>query len=234
MNQSDSTLSKEHGDYCAYIRRLSDERLDLLISTPPLGQDLLEHAAFCDECGARLEAILNRSNEQFFASLPPESKTRLNNWAADFVKRNFPHARSVTKIDAARNEQDRVSKRPPAPAAPQKHRGVPLKLAAAPPSQKVTRQSEPRLFGTFYVEGQAFELLELSSPDGLSILLRGPVPGGATRVWFGPDSAQLSWLESGICEIQGISSIDISDYLRHLRDGSPEYPPLRFDTDPSR
>jgi hypothetical protein len=83
MSTDETVLSPE---YCEHIRSLSDERLDLLVSTPPLGQDLLEHAAFCRSCSSRLRQIRQRD----FAALPPEEQARLNSWAADFVKRNFP------------------------------------------------------------------------------------------------------------------------------------------------
>jgi hypothetical protein len=73
-------------DLCSYVRSLSDERLNWLISTPPLGLDLLEHAVHCEECGKRVEAI----GDQDFASLPPQEQNRLHDWAVDFVARNFP------------------------------------------------------------------------------------------------------------------------------------------------
>jgi hypothetical protein len=73
-------------DRCAYVRSLSDERLNWLISTPPLGLDLLEHAVYCEECGKRIKAI----GDQDFGNLSPEEQKRLHDWSVDFVARNFP------------------------------------------------------------------------------------------------------------------------------------------------
>jgi hypothetical protein len=79
-------------EYCDFIRKLTDERLDVLTSIPFLGQDILEHASFCRECGPRLGRIIKESGEREFATLPVEKQARLNDWAAEFVKRNFPSA----------------------------------------------------------------------------------------------------------------------------------------------
>ena len=73
-------------DHCAYIQSLSNERLDFLISIPPLGIDLLEHAAFCEECGQRIEHLIKSTCNE----LPPSGTQELDSWADDLVARAFP------------------------------------------------------------------------------------------------------------------------------------------------
>lgn len=70
---------------CDYVRHLSDERLEFLISTPPLGLDLLEHAAYCAECGKRMDGL----GDPMMAKLPREERKELKSCAAEFVVRNF-------------------------------------------------------------------------------------------------------------------------------------------------
>jgi hypothetical protein len=54
---------------CRQIRSLPDDRLGWLISNPILSQDLLDHAAFCDECGRRIEGISRQQAESLQAEI---------------------------------------------------------------------------------------------------------------------------------------------------------------------
>ena len=57
-------------DFCAFVGRMSDERLEWLISDPALGSDILQHAAQCDVCGERVDDVVRQS----FENLPVEEK----------------------------------------------------------------------------------------------------------------------------------------------------------------
>jgi uncharacterized protein with PIN domain len=60
------------GRYCAFIDRMTDERLIFLISDVALGIDILQHAADCTTCGARVEKAVKQDYER----LPEETKMR--------------------------------------------------------------------------------------------------------------------------------------------------------------
>ncbi len=74
-------------EICKFIKSLSGERLEYLITTPPLGQDLLEHATYCSDCGKRIEEV----GDAVFKALPPEEKEAVMR-AAVRVKRRFEEA----------------------------------------------------------------------------------------------------------------------------------------------
>lgn len=57
-------------DFCAFVGRMTDERLAWLISDPALGSDILRHAADCEVCGKRVDDAVR----QGFQNLPPEEK----------------------------------------------------------------------------------------------------------------------------------------------------------------
>ena len=70
---TDRTREWEEGgrlDFCAFVGKLSDERLEWLISDPALGSDILQHAAQCEVCNKRVDDVVRRS----FQNLPPEEK----------------------------------------------------------------------------------------------------------------------------------------------------------------
>jgi uncharacterized protein with PIN domain len=72
-------------ELCDYIRNLSDEDLDEVVLFPVLAQDLLEHAAHCQECGDRIEAM----DRKQFAQLPREEQAAYEEMARAFVSRTF-------------------------------------------------------------------------------------------------------------------------------------------------
>jgi hypothetical protein len=50
--------SSESRDMCDFIRDLSDQYLDYLVVTPPLGEDVLRHALDCKRCATRLVMVV--------------------------------------------------------------------------------------------------------------------------------------------------------------------------------
>ncbi len=78
-NNQDQYLSK---DMCEFIRRLPDEKLKLLLSSLALSRDLVEHAAYCHECGSRFENLTN----SMFEDLPEDEKQVYLEMGASFIR----------------------------------------------------------------------------------------------------------------------------------------------------
>lgn len=219
-DQFSSTLDKP---ICDYVRGLSDERLKFLISTPPLGLDLLEHAAFCNECGKRIEELGN----QVFANFPAEEQKELKDWAAAFVARNFPARSHIFKPDSTTESTDsaRTSSFIDVEKTGGPHREFRL---AASESKDTLEPAGPSFFGEFAVGSETFKIFELAEGERTHILLKGPVPTGATRVVFGGDFGHLAEAGQGYWEITEIASTDISDFLRNQLADPQQFPPVSF------
>jgi len=69
MNTHNESL--EAKDICDLVRTLSIQQLSALLNSPPLGIDILEHAAFCTRCGEAVE----RAGTFEFNNLTTEQKT---------------------------------------------------------------------------------------------------------------------------------------------------------------
>jgi hypothetical protein len=209
--------------WCAHILSLSDERLDFLISLPPLGTGILDHAAFCDACGMRIEQLVERTFDQ----LPIEGRQELDGWADDLVTKAFPDEAEVTELESPAKSIDQAKQTATIAVSQSEQPPRSLKLAASQ-REPLHVDHDPRPFGSFVAENGTFELFKVSLSDHTRILLRGPVPSGASRVNFGVDSGRLTPTEDGYWEVDGVSSMDISDFLRKQRDGSEVRTPVVF------
>jgi hypothetical protein len=210
-------------DHCAYIQSLSNERLDFLISIPPLGIDLLEHAAFCEECGQRIEHLIKSTCNE----LPPSGTQELDSWADDLVARAFPAKPQSSESDSSGGTTNYVNKSATVGGSRSVDTQRSLKLAASQ-NEQLPLVHDLHCFGSFVSGNGTFEIFKISLKDRARILLRGPVPNGATQVIFGVDVGKLSRTEEGYWEIAGITSIDISDFLRIQRDDSKDQPYVTF------
>ena len=94
LNGNTHQETDEPEDICSYIRNLSDDDLDEVVLFPILAQDLLEHAAHCQECGDRIEAM----DRKQFAHLPREEQAAYEDMARTFILRNFGSEQSRASI----------------------------------------------------------------------------------------------------------------------------------------
>ena len=59
-----------NNELCGLVSILAPRELHLLVTTPPLGNDVLEHAMTCNACSYALQAAM----EDNFKSLPKEEQ----------------------------------------------------------------------------------------------------------------------------------------------------------------
>ncbi len=201
MTRPNNAYSNNEGEGCCqYIRSLPDDRLGWLISNPILSQDLLDHAAFCDECGRRIEGISRQQAE----SLQAEIKAACDRMAAAPIAHNVVTGK-IFGIAASAARFDR--------------RVFPL---AASTENAARCAEEVVLFGRCNIVGQDFAFLE-EQADG-RVFLRGPIPSGATHLQLGSRLICLKEANSDEeRELEGLSSLEVERFLKSAENLSASF-----------
>jgi hypothetical protein len=121
----------------------------------------------------------------------------------------------------ARAQYNALAKAPPFAAI---NRGA-LELAASGEEVDSDESPGPVRIAAFEIQGAGFEAFE--GAEG-SVLLRGAVPTGAARIFFGSDAFVLmKGTASEEWEVENLGSVDLEQFLEHHY-GDPEAFPIKF------
>lgn len=120
---------KDDAGLCAFVESLPPEQLYWMITTPPLGNDILDHAMACEKCARRVQ----EAGEDAFASVPVEEQAEYREAARRILRREARQAGSTYRETLA--------------------------LAASDEEQPEDETPALVLFTTFEVEGKTIEAL---------------------------------------------------------------------------
>jgi hypothetical protein len=192
--------SHTDAELCDFVASLPPEHLYWLIVTPPLGDDILEHAVNCAACAQCVQTAA----DSFYTNLSQQSRLRIG--AASRSSR--------ARFDAL------VETR-----AFNSGRGGTLELAASDGEADSNETSERVWIAVLKIQGSEFEALEGSEGN---VYLRGQVPPRTTQIWFGQDAFKLvRCTASGEFEVENLGSVDLEQFLARHQD-DPEKFPIRF------
>ena len=68
---------RNEGGHCGFIDKLSDERLDWLVTNPPLGDDLIDHGLECRHCASRIARVVRMTTRTRMSEIITEQGTEL-------------------------------------------------------------------------------------------------------------------------------------------------------------
>lgn len=80
---------------CELVQSLPLEQLNNLLGSPLLGTDILEHAAFCKECGK----IVERASASEFSGLPAPQRSAFEKIGRDIAASTHPSGKLITQGD---------------------------------------------------------------------------------------------------------------------------------------
>jgi hypothetical protein len=192
--------SQTDADLCAFVESLPSEHLYWLTVTPPLGDDILKHAAKCEACAQ----LIQTAGDNFYMSLSQPSRLRV--------------------ASTARRARDRFDAEAKSSAFNALDRGT-LELAASGEREDSNETRDRVRIATFDIQGTEFQALE--GTEG-NVFLQGPVPTLEKRIWFGRDAFVLKRSNaSDESEIENLGSVDLEQFLA-LHQDDPEGFPIRF------
>jgi hypothetical protein len=76
---------------CAFVESLPAAQLYWMITTPPLGDDILDHALTCEKCSRRVQ----EAGDDALASTPPEEQAQYREAARRILRRESRQAGST-------------------------------------------------------------------------------------------------------------------------------------------
>ena len=91
---------------CTFIARLSDIDLTWLLNQHLYTADLLEHAAFCNNCGPRISMLLKREADEEYEKLSPEERRELDAGVAKSIERFRWEEKAIKELERLWNLPD--------------------------------------------------------------------------------------------------------------------------------
>jgi hypothetical protein len=185
-------------DFCAFVGRLSDKRLEWLIADPALGSDILQHAAECEVCGKRVDDVVRQS----FQNLPPEEKWLYEQMAKESLDRSQEPIRLEVVQDISQQIPERV-----------------LRLAAAD-SDKIAPDREIVMFTLPSTGGESIVFVE--EADGRLLVQTNSFPE-ARALRLGLSEFPLDRTDSpGTFALRGVGLVEIAGLVQGIQESGDE------------
>jgi hypothetical protein len=103
---------KDDAGLCAFVESLPAEQLYWMITTPPLGDDILDHALTCEKCARRVQ----EAGEDAFASTPLEEQAQHREAARRILRREAGQTSSTYRESLALAASDEEQPKDETPA----------------------------------------------------------------------------------------------------------------------